>query len=121
MDLEEFIDYEFIPSSESDKNVPVKVLTGIYKDVIVRFGTVTISEQENGEALVKFNYQLVEPVAVDQRNALNDDRNFKNFLGELLRCIVVNTGSFDENRTDYIEELDSQRRVLAEDPSIFEE
>ena len=119
IDLEEFIDYEFLKNDDKTLTVPVSILTGAFKDVIVRFNTVKIIEEADDYARVHFDYQIISSKI--PKNELENNSDFKNYLGELLRNIVVNAGSMDEDREDNFEELDTQRRILAENSSVPEE
>ena len=45
---------------KEDKTMPIQLLTGPYKDVILRYTTVSIKEMENDQAKMLFDYDYLK-------------------------------------------------------------
>lgn len=66
----------------------VKIKTGIWKDVILVYGSVSIKESEDkSSATLGFNYNIQDPADHDYEH-LNADVNFNEYLGDLLKHII---------------------------------
>lgn len=67
----------------------VKYLTGKWKDVIVVYGKVTVKEDvENDEATMSFTYAIQDPADYDIEE-LQKDRNFNDYIGEVLNYVMI--------------------------------
>lgn len=95
-------DYKFVDNPSSPIQ-GVKYTTGIYKDVIVMYGTVSIKEDEELDvARLGFTFQIADPAefTVDE---LEKEEAFKNYMGDVLRHIIINNLENDKARIGNIE------------------
>lgn len=90
-------DYAYV---ENDASVVqgVKYKTGLYKDVIVMYGTVSIKEdKELDVAKLGFTFQIADPAEFTVEE-LEQDEAFKNYMGDVLRHIIINNLDNDKAR-----------------------
>ena len=94
--------YSLVDNVESSSSMvalySVKIKVKPYKDVIVTFGKVSLTVQDDGEtARLSFKYQIDDSAKFSQTD-LENDRNFNTYLGDLLSYIIQS--AFDsENYT----------------------
>jgi len=82
-------DYAFVDNPKHPIQ-GVRFKTGEYKDVIVMYGTVSIKESpELDMASLGFTFQVADPAehTVDE---LEKSEHFKNYMGDVLRHIIIN-------------------------------
>ena len=85
-------DYLFVENDNEDF-YGVKLKGGMWPDVIVVYGTVSIKESpETGYATLSFTFN-VQDAAKFQPEDLDNDQAFKNYLGEILTHIVDDSQS----------------------------
>jgi hypothetical protein len=75
---------------EEDKTLPVEILTGPYKGVIMRFTTVSIKEMEDNQAKMLFEYELLE-MGDHTETALRKDLKFTQHAGLVLNTMILET------------------------------
>lgn len=82
--------YTFV-ENPSHPMTGVRFKKGEWKDVTVIYGTVGIEEEvENDLAKLSFNFTILDPAdfTIDE---LNEDEAFKNYLGDVLRYIIMDS------------------------------
>ena len=95
-------DYGFV----DNQNQPIQGViykTGIYKDVIVMYGTVSVKESpELDMASLGFTFQIADPAehTVDE---LEKDEHFKNYMGAVLQHIIEHNLDSEKARIGNIE------------------
>ncbi len=123
--LKEGLDYQFLDDIDIYPSTPVKILTGVYKDIEVCFGKVKIVEtEENGEGILGFTYMIVSPK--DKKIELDGDSNFKNFLGSILDSVIIDSLEarsienevVDEDRESNFTQSDDRSRIWKESNTI---
>jgi len=88
-------DYVFVDNPSSPIS-GVKIATGKWKDVIVVYGAVSVKEDEAlGMATLSFNFNIQDPAEHDF-DELNEDEEFKNYLGAMLQFIITDTLEYNE-------------------------
>jgi hypothetical protein len=92
---------------EEDKTMPIQLLTGPYKDVILRYTTVSIKEMENDQAKMLFDYDLLE-MGDHTETSLRKDVKFIQHVGLVLNTMILET-------------LEEQNAVRENDPTEFVE
>lgn len=83
-------DYKFRDDLKHD-TVPIELLSGPYKGIVLRYTKVTIKEQDTkGSATVKFEYDLIK---ADQFNKskLRSDLLFQEHIGLILNDMIIET------------------------------
>jgi hypothetical protein len=98
-------DFKFRDELSKDKKdtVPIELLTGIYKGVILRYTTVDIKEDvANDQATLKFQYELLE-MGNHTETQLRKDKVFNEYIGLVLNALIVEA-------IDAIEEHDNESR-----------
>ncbi len=88
-------DYTYV-ENEASIVQGVKYKTGPYKDVIVMYGTVSIKEDEDLDvARLGFTFQIADPAEFTVEE-LEQEEAFKNYMGDVLRHIIIN--NLDNNK-----------------------
>ena len=93
---------------EEDKTLPIQLLTGPYKDVILRYTTVAIKEMEDDQAKMIFDYDLLE-MGNHTETSLRKDVKFTHHIGLVLNTMILETleekDAIRENDpTEFVEE-----------------
>lgn len=107
--MTEGIDYCFIYPKDDNTAVHIRLLDGVYKDTLFKYGKVKFEEKDEQMYLL-FAYDVLESTVNDPRK-LEKDIDFKNYLGDLLVEIMssnVEQEVIDETGTDDIKESDLQ-------------
>tara|TARA_B100000902_G_scaffold373531_1_gene401601 strand:- start:1337 stop:1675 length:339 start_codon:yes stop_codon:yes gene_type:complete len=82
-------DYTYVENEQSIVQ-GVKYKSGPYKDVIVMYGTVSIKEDEDLDvARLGFTFQIADPAEFTVEE-LEKEEAFKNYMGDVLRHIIIN-------------------------------
>ena len=82
-------DYTYVENEQSIVQ-GVKYKSGPYKDVIVMYGTVSIKEDEDLDvARLGFTFQIADPAEFTVEE-LEQEEAFKNYMGDVLRHIIIN-------------------------------
>ena len=87
--------YTFVENSNHPMT-GVKFTKGKWKDVLMTYGTVSFEEDvENDQGKLSFNYTILDPAdhTVDE---LNKSETFKNYLGDVLRYIIMDSLEWGE-------------------------
>ena len=101
-------EYTFVEKIDSEL-YSIKVLEGLYANVIYTYGKVTIEEDtENDLARLKFDFVIERAVAPYTREELETSDEFRNYIGNILSEILNNqdaqignaTKSTDDNTQD---------------------
>lgn len=80
-------DYKFRDDMKHD-TVPIELLTGPYKGVILRYTNVAIKEQENDTAKMLFDYELYA-MGEHTEVSLRKDTKFLNHIGLVLNSLIL--------------------------------
>lgn len=97
-------DYKFRDDMKYD-TVPIELLTGPYKGVILRYTQVGVKELEDGTAKLKFQYELYE-MGDFTETALRKDYKFEQHAGLILNALILESAEApDATREDDTTEL----------------
>lgn len=99
-------DYKFRDDLVKDPKdtVPIEILTGPFKDVIVRYKTVTVREQEDNTAKLQFDYDLLK-MGNFSEVSLRKSKKFEFHVGLILNALILEaTEATDGNREDDTQE-----------------
>jgi len=97
--LIELEDYELIPASDDDQSWAVRILKGMYVETVIRFGTISVKE-ENDEGILSFDYTVVSSPDPDLDS---DDNDLQQFVGNVLQSIIrdgIDSGSIVTEEVD---------------------
>jgi len=99
--------------SSDETTVPIEILTYPYEHVIFRFTTVGVKEQENGTAVLRFQYDLLD-VGEYTETKLRNDQRFEQHLGLLLNHLILESAEHEvnESRKNDLEESSDERGLL---------
>jgi hypothetical protein len=95
-DLKENVDYEVLTSGENETKIYVKMLLGQYKDIILYYDSVSVSEVEDNPTL-SFDYHIMNPLVMPENV---DQEIFEEYVGSLLNQLIfdgLNEGSLKLN------------------------
>jgi len=85
--LEENKDYNFV-YSEEDPEAVVKLISGDYEGISVKFADVSMQENDDAtEAYLNFSFDVVD---ANGSLFLEENEEFKNYLGDVLTSIIWN-------------------------------
>jgi len=94
--------------ADNKDTVPIEVLVDPYKGIVYNYTTVTVKENEDETATLKFSYNVMRnPSNVN----LENDTVFENFIGLILNKLILEvsdadrTKNLNENRKDDTEEF----------------
>lgn len=97
--LIELKDYELVPAADDDQAWAVRILTGNYVETVLRYGTISVQE-ENDEAILSFDFQVVQSPDPD---LTANDADLQEYAGDLLQAIVrdgIESGSILTREND---------------------
>lgn len=107
-------DFKFRDDFKNLDTVPVEILTGPYKGVILRYTHVAIQEEENDTAKLKFGFEIIEQMGYKKKK-LKQDTKFMTEAGLILNAMILETvgtmGDVDAVGENYSEEPVEQRAV----------
>lgn len=104
-------DFKFRDDFKNLDTVPVEILTGPYKGVILRYTHVAIQEQEDETAKLKFGFDIIESPMLKKKK-LREDTKFMTEAGLILNAMILETvGDTDAVGENYSEEPVEQRAV----------
>jgi hypothetical protein len=86
-------DYKFRDDLKHD-TVPIELLSGPYKGIVLRYTKVTIKEQEENNAIIKFDYDLIDSNKFKE-NKLRDDMLFQDHIGLILNDMILESVNLD--------------------------
>jgi len=95
-ELVEDVDYEVLTSGENETKIYVKMLLGPYKDIILYYDNVSVSEIEDNPTL-SFDYHIMNPLIMPENV---DQEIFEEYVGNLLNQLIfdgLNEGSLKIN------------------------
>lgn len=98
--LEENIDYLVLEPLEENLPSPIKILADPYGEVIVMYGKVRIEEPLFGPPRMAFTYQILETGDYWTKEELESSSDFKNFLGDLIRDMIIDANEIRTSNTE---------------------
>lgn len=107
-------DYRFrddLYKPDAGDTVPIEILTGPYKGVVYRYIRVGVSEKDNGEAVLKFQYELLE-LGNHTETSIRNDQRFTQHIGIILNHFILEIAENDvANRENDSEKFVEERGV----------
>ena len=82
-------DFRFSTSYEAD-TTPIELMTEVYKGIVFHFTEVSIREEKNGTAKVKFGYKILDSGKYKE-DKLRGDKFFEEHLGLILNTLILDT------------------------------
>jgi hypothetical protein len=109
-------DFKFrddMSKGSEETTVPIEILTFPYQNVIFRYTTVGVKEQENGTAVLRFQYDILDTGEYTETKLRNDQR-FEQHLGLLLNHLILESAEHEvnESRKNDLEESSDERGLL---------
>ena len=91
---------------DSTDTIPIEILTGPYKNVILRYTRVGVKEKEDDTAVLQFQYDLLD-MGEHTETTLRKDTRFTEHLGILLNHLILESlgAQNNEPRKDNTEEF----------------
>lgn len=93
-------DYTFRDNLVKDPKdtVPIELLTGPYKGIILRYTKVVINENVDQTATLKFDYDLLKKCKFKE-DKLRKDKMFEKHIGLILNNLILDSiGDVNDNR-----------------------
>lgn len=96
---------------DAGDTVPIEILTGPYKGVIYRYVRVGISEKDGEEAVLRFQYDLLE-FGNHTETSIRNDQRFTQHIGIILNHFILELAENDvADRENDSEEFVEERGV----------
>ena len=87
----EIIDYLFVDDPTNDKIYAVKLRSGTYSDVIYKYGNIRFEEdKDNDVCRLRYAYKIIYKPENLVNIDLDEDVDFKNYIGDVLNDILSN-------------------------------
>jgi len=82
----EDVDYELLAGPE-EKNIYLRIKSGEYKDMVLYYYDVSISEEAEDDVTLGFSYHIMS-----EQDKMNDtdEEAFGEYLGDLLSATIIN-------------------------------
>jgi len=99
-------DYKFRDDlvKEKTETVPIELLTGPFKGVILRYTRVAIQENKNDSASLQFEYDLLKIPGKFSHPGLRKNKLFTKHIGLILNALILEVVDTDEHGTGNTEE-----------------
>jgi hypothetical protein len=91
-------DFEFKDTLKED-TTPIKLLTGPYKDVVYRYTHMSVQENEDDTATMKFDYELYE-MGNYTETSLRKDKRFAEHIGLILNALILEALDSQETKQE---------------------
>lgn len=93
-------EYEFLEHlCGVNENCPIKIKSGDYKDIVFKYGQISIKETINEQIEVNMEIEMVEaPKEFDKNN-----NNFTNIVGEIFVHIIENDVAIKKEQKQVID------------------
>jgi hypothetical protein len=106
-------DFRFSIESHGADTTPIELMTELYKGIIFNFTSVTIKEQTDGTATLKFGYNLID-TGEYKEDKLRGDKLFEEHLGLILNTLILDTLEIENaNGESDTEVVDEERGLLS--------
>ena len=80
-------DFEFNDTLKTD-TAAIKLLTGPYKNVMYRYTSMSVKENNNDTATMQFDYELFE-MGEHTETSLRKDKRFTEHIGLILNTLII--------------------------------
>ena len=111
IEQEDFRFRDDLYKAENGDTVPVEIMVGPYKGVIYRYVRIGVSERDNGEAVLRFQYELLEN-GNHTETSLRNDQRFTNHIGIILNHFILEIAEKDyADRENDPQEPSTQRGI----------
>jgi len=92
-----------------EETVPIEVLTGPFKGVILRYTQVAVRENQNETATLQFDYDLLKIPQDHSEIGLRRNKIFEKHIGLILNSLILEAvGPEDEHRNTNSKESDKE-------------
>lgn len=88
-------DFKFRDDIKAD-TVPIELLTGNYKGVILRYTKVAIREQEDLTAKLQYEYEIID-AGKSTETGLRKDKTFEFHIGLILNALILEATDVKED------------------------
>lgn len=83
--------------------VPIQLLDCIFEDIVLRYTSVSIKEKENNEAVIRFDYELIEIPEEFSEKKLRHNKKFQEHLGLVLNALILDVVEQTEKSNEHRE------------------
>ena len=87
-------DFEFNDTLKTD-TAAIKLLTGPYKNVIYRYTSMSVKENNNDTATMQFDYELFE-MGEHTETSLRKDKRFTEHIGLILNTLIIEAVEYED-------------------------
>jgi hypothetical protein len=99
-------DFKFRDDFKNLDTVPIELLLGEFKGVILRYTTVSVKENDDKTATLQFSYDLLE-MGDHTETSLRRSKLFNDYIGLVLNTMILEVvdGELNESGKDDTEKL----------------
>lgn len=87
-------DFEFNDTLKTD-TAAIKLLTGPYKNVMYRYTSMSVKENNNDTATMQFDYELFE-MGEHTETSLRKDKRFTEHIGLILNTLIIEAVEYED-------------------------
>jgi len=85
---------------KEDETVPIELLTGPFKGIVLRYTTVAVRENTNGTATLQFDYDLLKIPTKHSEVSLRKNELFEKHVGLILNAMILEAVDTNEHGTN---------------------
>ena len=87
----EITDYIFVDDPTNDKVYAIRLVSGKYANTVYKYANIKISEDtEKQTCTLSYAYRIMSTPQKYNKETLDDDVDFKNYIGDILSDILEN-------------------------------
>jgi hypothetical protein len=87
----EITDYIFVDDPSNDKVYAIRLVSGKYADTVYKYANIKISEDtQKEECTLSYAYRIMSTAHKYDKETLDADVDFKNYIGDILSDILEN-------------------------------
>lgn len=106
-------DFRFSLESHGADTTPIELIGEPYAGILFNFTSVTIKEQTDGTATLKFGYNLIS-TGEFKEDKLRGNKHFEEHLGLILNTLILDTLEIENaNGEGDTEVVDEERGLLS--------
>lgn len=84
-------DYIFVDDPSNDKIYAIRIVSGEYADTVYKYANIKISEDtQKEECTLSYAYRIMSTSQKYDKETLDADVDFKNYIGDILSDILEN-------------------------------
>ena len=84
-------DYIFVDDASNEEIYAIRLVSGEYADTVYKYANIKISEDSKKQVCtLSYTYRIINTSQAHNKESLQDDSAFKNYIGDVLADILSN-------------------------------